>query len=189
MNKQQTIREVSVSRNGVGYLLQAGGKIERVTPSEVERLMESILRTHPGVPAGVEAAWENRYAPVIEVSEIYGVKDMEVAPVGYKATVLIVGVELSHMRTSQHEKPEDAISEMEVLWGDILHVLPEFRRLSSSKKQAENDLLMLKAEEFCKQQGITMEELWEQVTGEKESEDESRDNDGTEQGHKEHSAV
>lgn len=169
----EEIREVAIKRNGIGYLLQTGAEIERVTPCEVERLMESILRNHPGVPDGVVAAWNNRYAPVIEVSEHYGVKDLEVEVTGYTATVLIVGAELSHTKTAIHDKPEGAIAEAENHWGDILHTLPEFRQLNSSKLKAEDDLVTAKAEAFCKEQGITMDELWAMVNEvNQESEDE-----------------
>lgn len=174
---EQETREVSVARNGVGYLLNTGAKTLRITPCEVERLMESILRVHPGVPNGVEVAWNNRYAPVIEVSEYFGVVDMEVVPVGYTAVVLIVGVELSHMKTAIHEKPEGAITEAESRWGDVLHVLPEFKKLSSSKQQASKDLLMLQAEQWCLDNGITMDELWAKVNLEQESKDANSDDD------------
>jgi len=168
MDKVVEFRDVVIKRNGTGYLLQTGSKIEKVTPTEIERLMESILRTHPGVPDGVAAAWDNRFAPVIEVSEYVGVIDMEIVPVGYQATILIVGIELSHMRTETWKHPELAVEDIESRWGCELHVLPEFNRLNVSSKKAKDELLMKKAEEFCREKGITMEELWEQVTGEQD---------------------
>ena len=179
MKKREEIREVSVRRNGVGYLLQAGERTQKITPIEIERLMESILRNHPGVPDGVAAAWENRYAPVIELTELYGVVDMEVVVTGYQAMVFIVGEDLSHMRTPTCESPEAAVAEMETRWGGALHVLPEYNKLSSSNKRAKDDLVMLKAEEYCREIGITMDELWAQVSGEK-SEKESSEQAETE---------
>lgn len=165
MVKNIELRDVEVKRNGVGYLLEVGTRTTRITPTEVERLMESILKVHPGVTDGVKAAWDNRHNPVIEVSEFMGLVGKEIIPVAYQATVIMGNVELTHMRTKKHEHPEDAVLEMQWAWGKVLHVLPEFNRLNASSKQAKNDLITLKAEAFCREKGITMEELWAQVTG------------------------
>ncbi len=174
--EQEELRDVCVKRNGIGYLLQTGNNIERVTPNEIERLMESILRTHPGVPDGVTAAWNNRYEAVIEVSVYVGVVDMVVQPVDYTASILMMGVELSHLRTEHFPTPEEAVAEAIACWGKSLHVLPEHNQLNASRKQASDELLMLKAEEFCREQGITMEELWAEIANQGEQ-DETSDSD------------
>ena len=157
------LKQIRVLRNGRGWVLETGKSKERINLVQVNALMESILKTHPAVPRGIDLAWNNRHGPKAQIYSVYGVVGREVKVTEYRIEVLILDEVAG--RVKNYPSVELVIAGLTEAWGDDVDVLPEFEADLVSKKLAENELVFLQAEDYCKEQGITIQELFSQIAG------------------------
>jgi len=155
--------DLFIKRNGIGWMLCEGDEERYVTPAQVIELMESILKSFPGLVGGVDEVWKNRHKPVAVISAYYGVEGGEIKLCRYKAHVEIQGKRLARAYTKEHPTALEATKDIERIWGESISTLSKFVIYEGSRKLAQEKLTMDRAEAYCEAQGITLDELWTRI--------------------------
>ena len=174
MQKQDptTVKDVTVKSNGKGWVVQLGTQTARLSQRECELLFQELLKKLPNIPDGVHLAWKLRHDPWIRLRGFYGVQvladdtgkrhyDLQVCQ--WQAEVLYGNTRAYY--TKPMETKEAAVALVTGMYGEML--VKEEVVYEASKKIAQNKLTMMQAQDYCDAHGITMQELWQQVSAAK----------------------